>query len=99
MATLPEVWIPTQDTSTLDSFFLDTVEDPQNSKYWTPTIFVNGSEVSFKLDTGAEVIAITEQTLELLGSPNLNQPIRKLCGSNCQPLAVWGSLLANLSHG
>ena len=90
---------PTQDTLTLDSFFLDTVEDIQNSKYWTATIFVNGSAVSFKLDTGTEVTAITEQTLKLLESPNLNQPIRKLRGPNHQPLAVRGSLSANLSHG
>jgi len=85
---------PMQDTSTLDSFFLDTVEDMQNSSYWTASIFVNGSAISFKLDTGAEVTAITEQTLESLGSPNLRRPNRKLCGPNRQPLAVQGSLSA-----
>ena len=50
----------TQDSSTLDSFFLDTVEDSQNSKYWTTTINVNEFEISFKLDTGAEVSDITK---------------------------------------
>ena len=51
--------------------FLDMVEDPQNSRYWTASIFVNGSAISFKPDTGAEVTVITKQTLESLGSPNL----------------------------
>jgi len=32
----------TQDSSALDSFFLDTVEDSLNSKYWNATIDVNG---------------------------------------------------------
>jgi len=68
---------PTQDTSTLHSFFLDTVEDLHNSTYWTATIFINGSAISFKLDTVAEVTAITEQTLELLGSPNLSPTHQK----------------------
>jgi len=86
---------PTQDPLTWDSFFLD----PQNSKYWTATIFVNDSAVSFKLDTGAEVSTITEKSLELLGSPDLNHPVRKLCGPNHQPLAVRGSLFAHLRHG
>jgi len=61
--------------------------------------FINDSAVSFKLDMGAEVSAITEKSLELLGSPNLNHPVRKLCGPNGQPLAVWGSLVAHLRHG
>jgi len=61
---------PTQDPSTVDSFFLDTVKDPQNSKYLTATVFVNDSSVSYKLDTGAEFSAITEKSLELLGSPD-----------------------------
>ena len=89
----------TQYSSALDSFFLDTVEDSQNAKYWTAIICVNGVEISFKLDTGAEVTAITEKSVELLGSPQLNQPIRKLSGPNRQPLSVRGSLSANLHHG
>jgi len=89
----------TQDSSALDSFFLNTVEDSLNSKYWTATIDVNGLEVSFKLDTGAEVTAITEKSLELVGSPKLNQPTRNLCGPNRQPLSVRGSLSAHLHQG
>ena len=88
-----------QDSSALDSFFLDTVEDFLNSKYWIATINVNGFEVSFKLNTGAEVTTITEKSLELLGSSKLNQPIRNLCGPNRQPLSVRGSFSAHLHHG
>ena len=86
-----------QYSSALDSVFLDMVEDSQYAKYWTAIICVNGFEISFKLDTGAEVTAITEKSL-LLGSPQLNQPIRKLSGPNRQPLSVRGSLSANLHH-
>ena len=37
---------PTQNTSSLDSFFLDMVEDLQNSRYWMALIFVNGYAIS-----------------------------------------------------
>jgi len=52
----------TQYSSAPDSFFLDMVEDYQNAKYWTAIICMNGFEISFKLDTGAEVTAITEKS-------------------------------------
>jgi len=50
-------------------------EDSQNSKYWTATIHTNGSEVSIKLDTGAEITAITEKSFELLGLPNCEETV------------------------
>jgi len=56
-------------------------------------------KVSFKHNTGAEVTAITEKSLELLGLPSLICPIRNLCGPNCKPLPVRSSLSVNLHHG
>ena len=67
----PEQSDSTHNSSALDSFFLDTVETSQYSKYWTATILVNGLKVSFKLNTGAGVTSITEKSLELLGSTSL----------------------------
>lgn len=51
---------PMQSTSILD-FFLDTVEDLQNSKYWIALNLVNGYAIPFKHDTGAEITAIIKQ--------------------------------------
>ena len=45
----------------LDSAYLDTVTDNQEST-WLTKVTLNGQEFTFKLDTGAEVTAISEQT-------------------------------------
>lgn len=41
---------------------------------------VNQVDVTFKLDTGAEVTAISERTHRLLGKPDLQKPSKVLYG-------------------
>ena len=50
-----------QEEQTIDSVFLDAVGDAMDT-CWTATVTLNGKDVIFKLDTGAEVTAITEET-------------------------------------
>ena len=77
-----------QDNPALDSFYLDTIENSQDTNFWTANVNVNNVTVSFKVDTGAEVTAISEETLKVLGSPVVAKPTRKLCGPNGQPLSL-----------
>jgi len=50
----------------------------------------NNEEVSFKLDRGAEVTAIIEQSYQSISSPCLKKPVKRLRGPNKHPLDVVG---------
>ena len=55
--------------------------------------------VTFKLDTGAEVTALSEATFESLTEVVLKQPDRKLFGPTHQALEVVGEFRGKLSVG
>ena len=82
----------------LDTAFLDTVVTNQATS-WTTKIQLNGQETHFKLDTGAEVTAISRQTLMSLGKQKLDKPEKNLYGPSRTPLQVIGQFTAKLSRG
>lgn len=92
-----EVSLATSEMS-LDSAFLDTV-GCSSEKQWTSTVLLQKKEVSFKLDTGAEVTAISEETFRILPEMVLKPPNKKLFGPTHQPLAVIGEFRGKLSVG
>ena len=51
-----------------------------------------------KLDTGAEVTAVSQETHQHLGKPPLQTPDKLLCGPCRQPLQVLGQFLGQLTH-
>ena len=55
----------------LDMSYLSAIGSDNDSS-WNATIQINGQSVVFKLDTGAEVTAITEPTLTKLGNVQLS---------------------------
>ena len=59
---------------------------------------VDNISVTFKLDTGAQVTAISESTLQTLGQLEVSMPDKKLCGPNDVPLDLRGSLTVTLSQ-
>lgn len=66
---------------------------------WTRRIFVNGTPVPMKLDTGADVTAIPETVYRtmLRSSPRLSKPDRVLRGPDGSKLPVLGSFRTSLS--
>ena len=60
---------------------------------------VGDSKVTFKLDTGAEVTAITEETFKKLGEISLMRPLKALYGSAHQPLEVVGNFIGEIRNG
>ena len=86
------------ENETIDSFYLSTIDDSQDSKSWTTQITVNQVDLYFKLDTGAEVTAISEKAFKALGSPKIEQPVKKLCGPTNKPLKVLGRLTVSMSY-
>ena len=80
-----------------EGLYLNTVENRNNSTSWSLDIAVEGVFIPFKLDTGAEVTAISPTTLAKLGAVQLRQPSRSLHGPDRKTLNVLGNLPLNLA--
>ncbi len=52
--------------------------------------------MKFKVDTGAEVTALTEEALSQLGAIQLKSPSKVLCGPDRTPLKVLGQTRVTL---
>ena len=78
--------------------FLDTIRTV-GDKSWTSFVNVNGQRQKFKLDTGAEVTAISEATFQSLPGAQLNPSNKTLCGPDRKPLKVLGTTNVKLSVG
>ena len=87
-------------TSGLDTAFLDsTTNETSNESAWFTNIRVGEHMVKFKMDTGAEVTAISRQTYEALPKqPPLNTSDKTLCGPAKKPLQVAGQCQLLLNH-
>ena len=96
-----------------DTAYLNVVEGEQNKSAclitvgnvtsdnsWHSTLHVNGKEITFKLDTGAEVSVITEETMNSLRiSPQEQRNSQKrLFGADRKPLEVVCEFVACLTH-
>ena len=84
----------------MDVAFLDTVSSmsfPQESA-WLTKVTLCGHDTVFKLDTGAEVTAVSQETHQRLGKPPLQTPEKLLCGPSGQPLPVMGQFLGQLTR-
>lgn len=83
----------------LDSAYLNTTLTSQVPLTWTTTISVDGLSTTFKIDTGAEVTAISERTFEKLPCrPQLNTPSKTLRGPSSHVLDVAGQFQSKLKH-
>ena len=81
-----------------DYAFLDTV-DSTAATSWMTTITLEQQKVTFKVDTGAAVTAITEQTYAQLGKPPVSPPTKRLCGPTQYGLDVQGVFIGHFSSG
>ena len=70
----------------------------EKKNVWISNIMINGKQMPFKLDTGAEVTAVPKQTWQMLGKPTLQSPNKQLLGPAQQPLEVLGHFVCHLSH-
>ena len=86
-----------QNGDLIESAFLDTVLNEQKS-VWTSNLIVNGKEIPFNLDTGAEVTAVSKETWQILEKPGLQPPNKHLLGPAQQPLAALGRFSCHLFH-
>uniref|UniRef100_A0A1X7U2M8 CCHC-type domain-containing protein n=1 Tax=Amphimedon queenslandica TaxID=400682 RepID=A0A1X7U2M8_AMPQE len=81
-----------------DGIFLGLVTETQ-SKPWTVEVQVNGSNIEFCIDTGAEVTAVSERIHRLIGSPALQPLDKELKGPNDKRLDSPGLFEGHLQKG
>ena len=93
----------TVDQSNLETAFLDAATAAAEENAWYADILVGkyrGERVTFKLDTGAEVTAVSQDTYRMLPeAPPLSTPQKILCGPSRKPLQVVGQCHIHLAHG
>jgi len=81
---------------TLDTTFVGAVNSDQN--FWQATISVEGEDVVFKLDTGAEVTAISNETYQICHEPPIETTTRPVFGPAQQKLPVVGTARVKLEY-
>ena len=86
-------------TPYMDTAFMDTMSSASDEKAWLTTIRIGEKTVKFKLDTGAEVTAVTKQTYQYLGKPQLCVSDKVLYGPSRHTLGVLGKFRCELTHG
>lgn len=80
-----------------ETAFLGTLTSNGDTS-WTSTLRIAGKRIQFKLDTGAEVTAISESTYQKLSKIPLQKPSRSLQGPAGQSLTVLGQFTRRISH-
>jgi len=70
----------------------------QSTTSWLAQIELNGTLIPFKLDTGAEVTAISTDTYQGLQNVKLHNPERILSGPSRKPLKVIGQFEGNFVY-
>jgi len=88
--------ISVSDNDDSDDNFLGAVDSKQKAQ-WLTELKVNERMVTFKIDTGAEVSAISETTLKQLQPVQLKKPSRNLYGPAMLRLEVIGQFTAMLT--
>ena len=77
--------------------YLGTIEGERQPS-WLVNICVGSSELTFKLDTGAEVTAISENAFRELKGVQYEAPAKKLYGPSHEPLSVVGQFIAEFKY-
>ena len=79
----------------LDTTFLGVLNSGKTSP-WTVTLKLEGTDIHFKMDTGAEVTAISECTFHSLKGVTLTKPTKILYGLSGQPMKALGQFTGTL---
>ena len=83
----------------MDTAYLDIVDAVTENKFsWHCKIQMKNTAVDFKLDTGAEVTAIMEETYKTLPEITLQETTKVLSGPTRESLEVIGQFSALLTH-
>ena len=81
-----------------ETAYLNTITSSSTTKSWNCNVALDRQEVTFKIDTGAEVTVISESVAQQfeLKKPKISQ--KKLCGPDHKFLSVLGKIPLTLSY-
>ena len=79
------------DAAFMDTAFMDAMTSGGRENAWLARIQLGGRLTLFKLDTDAEVTAISEITHQHLGEPQLLTAEKRLLGPSGTPCKCWAS--------
>ena len=83
----------------IDVAFLDSMTPAgKPERAWFTQIQLCDRKTLFKMDTGAEVTAVSKTTHQHLGKPKLSSPDKILYGPSRRPLKVMGQFVGRLAH-
>ena len=90
-----------ESTTSADQAYLFplAVDHGGDENVWSTTVQIGSTDVSFKLDTGAEVTVIGEEAYRNLESPEMESPPEILYRPTSQSLKVMGQFAETLSSG
>ena len=90
----------TKTASSVQAVFIDTLGDTNLDKSpWKQSLSLNGHQIHFKLDTGADVTVIPLSVYKQLKNTTLRYPEKILYGPGNQKLLVRGCFLGTLRPG
>ena len=81
----------------LDSAFLNAMSHHQETS-WNTTVRLGKQDITFKMDTGAEVTAISDKCFQQLEGYQLSKPEKSLYGPSRRPLPVVGQFTGAFAH-
>lgn len=81
-----------------DALFLGAVSTRKKPTTWKKTLKVNGHDLTFKLDTGADAIVIPSAAYSEKRHGPLTKTYIPLCGPSNEPLQVRGQFEAVLKY-
>ena len=91
----PTTPVGDQEDNSINTAFINTLGE-EDSILWFVNLTLGNKEVSFKIDTGAEVTAVSEKVWKQNKRPRLQVPLKSLYGPAHEPYLLQGSLLVSL---
>ena len=88
--------VVTAESGILDSAFLGAITPLGQNRSWSIELNLNSKKMNFKLDTGTEVTAISEDSQGKLENISLQKPAKLFYGPMSQALHVIGQFFGTL---
>ena len=82
-----------------ESAFLEAVTENGNEDPWVVELSLKGRPVTFNIDTGAEVMVVTEKTWRETGQPKLECPKRMLQSPDSHVICTLGKFIGSFEIG
>ena len=98
-AKIQEVQLENAGSTAEEAFLGHLTQQGASPSPWAVTLFLNGKPIQFEIDTGAEVLVISQRAHQEIGSPTLQPPQRTLQGPCNHAVPAKGQFTGKLRQG